>query len=80
MYEKPQLEIPEAVRQMTERNLDQARSSYNQFMEMARKAQDLMSRSSGVMGSTSSSGCCASPSRTWKPASSLRASSLAPAT
>ena|SRR5258705_3629773 len=49
MYEKPQLEIPEAVRQMTERNLDQARSSYNQFMEMARKAQDLMSRSSGVM-------------------------------
>jgi phasin len=49
MYEKPQYEIPEAVRQMTERNLDQARTAYSQFMEMAKKAQDMVAKSSGVM-------------------------------
>lgn len=49
MYDKPQMEIPEPVRQMAERNVEQARSAYNQFMEMARQAQTLMSRSSGAM-------------------------------
>lgn len=49
MYGKPQMEIPEPVRQMAERNVEQARSAYNQFMEMARQAQTLMSRSSGAM-------------------------------
>ena len=49
MYEKPQLEIPEAVRQMAERNLEQARAAYNQFADSMRQAQDLISRSSGAM-------------------------------
>lgn len=49
MYEKPQLEIPEAVRQMAERNLEQARAAYNQFVDSMRQAQDLISRSSGAM-------------------------------
>lgn len=49
MYDKPQMEIPEQVRQMAERNVEQARAAYSQFMEMARQAQELVARSSGVM-------------------------------
>jgi phasin len=49
MYDKPQMEIPEQVRQLAERNVEQARSAYNQFMDMARQAQNLISRSSGAM-------------------------------
>jgi phasin len=49
MYEKPQLEIPEAVRQMAERNLEQARAAYNQFVDLMRQAQDLITKSSGAM-------------------------------
>jgi phasin len=52
MYDKPQLEIPEAVRQMTERNVDQARSAYNQFMDMARQVQNLVAKASGSMAET----------------------------
>lgn len=47
---KPEnLEVPEAVRQMAEKNVEQARGAYDQFMDMARKAQDLMSQSSGAV-------------------------------
>lgn len=49
MNDKPQFEIPEAVREMAERNVDQARSAYTQFMDMARKAQDAVSKSQGAM-------------------------------
>lgn len=49
MQAKPQMEIPEQVRQMAERNVEQARSAYNQFMDMARQVQDLVSKSSGAM-------------------------------
>jgi phasin len=49
MYDKPQFEIPEAVRDMAERNVEQARSAYTQFMDMARKAQDAVSKSQGAM-------------------------------
>ena len=52
MYDKPQLEIPEAVRQMAERNLEQVRTAYSQFIEMARKAQDMVAKSSGAMTET----------------------------
>lgn len=44
-----QLEIPEAVRQLAERNVDQARSAYNQFMDMARQAQNMVASASGSM-------------------------------
>ena len=36
MADLPQFEIPEAMRDMAERNVDQARSAYGQFLEMAR--------------------------------------------
>lgn len=49
MQAKPQMEIPEQVRDMAERNVEQARSAYNQFMDMARQVQDLMNKSSGAM-------------------------------
>ena len=49
MQAKPQMEIPEQVREMAERNVEQARSAYSQFMDMARQIQDLMSKSSGAM-------------------------------
>ncbi len=49
MYEKAQFEIPEAVRELAERNVEQARSAYSQFMDMARKAQDAVTKSQGAM-------------------------------
>lgn len=49
MYEKASFEIPEAVRDMAERNVEQARSAYDQFMEMARRAQEMVSKSQGSM-------------------------------
>jgi phasin len=49
MYEKPQFEIPETVRELAERNVEQARSAYSQFMDMARQAQSMVSKSQGVM-------------------------------
>ncbi len=49
MYDKPQMEIPEQVRQLAERNVEQARSAYSQFMDMARQAQNAMSKQSGAM-------------------------------
>ena len=45
MHDKPQLEIPEPVRELAERNVEQVRSAYNQFMEMARQAQELVAKS-----------------------------------
>jgi phasin len=49
MFEKTPLEIPEQVREMAERNVEQTRAAYQQFMDAARQAQDLVSRSQGAM-------------------------------
>jgi phasin len=49
MYEKQQFEIPESVRELAERNVEQARLAYNQFMDMARKAQEAVKKSQGAM-------------------------------
>ena len=49
MTDKPQMEIPDAMREMAERNVEQARSSYNQFMEMTRQAQQMVAKSQGAM-------------------------------
>jgi phasin len=49
MYDKPGYEIPEAMRQMAEQNVDQARTAYNQFLDIVRKAQEMMTQSSGAM-------------------------------
>lgn len=51
MYDKPQFEIPEGVRELAERNVEQARSAYNQFMEMARRVQESLAKSQGAMAS-----------------------------
>jgi phasin len=52
-YKGPQMEIPDAVRQAAERNVEQSRTAYTQFMNMAKQAQDLVTKSSGTMTETS---------------------------
>lgn len=49
MYDKPQMEIPQAVRDLAERNVEQARSAYAQFLDMAHKAQSMVQQSQGAM-------------------------------
>lgn len=49
MATTPNIEVPEALRQMAEQNVAQARQAYDQFMNMARQAQDMMNQSTGVM-------------------------------
>lgn len=49
MFEKPTMEIPDAVREMAERNVEQTRAAYGQFMDMARQAQSMMTKSQGAM-------------------------------
>lgn len=49
MAETPPFEIPPQMRDLAEKNVEQARQAYGQFMEMALKAQDMMVRSSGAM-------------------------------
>jgi phasin len=49
MADQPQFEIPDAVRELAERNVEQARAAYNQFLDMARQTQDLVAKSSDVM-------------------------------
>lgn len=52
MTDKPAMEIPAAMREMAERNVDQARSAYTQFMDMARQAQDMVAKSSDAMATS----------------------------
>jgi phasin len=52
MPQMPPMEIPEPVRQLAERNVEQSRSAYMQFVEMARRAQDMVTKSSGTMTQT----------------------------
>jgi len=52
MSDKPQFEFPEAVRELAERNVEQARNAYNQFLDMARKVQDTLATSQGAMTSS----------------------------
>ncbi len=48
MADTPQFEIPPPMRDLAEQNVRQARQAYDQFVDMAKKAQDLMARSSGA--------------------------------
>lgn len=52
MADKPAMEIPAAVREMAERNVEQTRAAYTKFLEMARQAQDMVSKSSDAMQSS----------------------------
>jgi phasin len=47
MFEKPSAEIPAAIREMAERNVEQSRAAYAQFLTMARQAQEMMTQSQG---------------------------------
>jgi phasin len=47
MFDKPSMEIPAAVREIAERNVEQTRSAYGQFLTLAHQAQDLMMKSQG---------------------------------
>jgi len=49
MSKSPNLEVPDSVRKMAEQNVEQARRAYDEFMEMARKAQDMMGSPAGGM-------------------------------
>jgi phasin len=48
MADTPQFEIPPQMRDLAEQNVNQARQAYNQFLDMAKQAQDMMTRSSGA--------------------------------
>lgn len=52
MTDKPAMEIPAAMREMAERSVEQARSAYTQFMDMARQAQDMVAKSSDAMATS----------------------------
>lgn len=49
MADKTPFEIPEPMRELAEKNVEQARQAYNQFMDMAKQAQDMMAKSSGAV-------------------------------
>lgn len=44
-----QFGIPDAMRELAERNVDQARQAYDQLMDVARQAQDMVSNSQEAM-------------------------------
>jgi phasin len=52
MADNPSFEIPAAMRELAERNIEQARTAYGQFMEMARQAQDLVTKSSDAVAAS----------------------------
>ena len=52
MPTKGQFEIPEAMRELAERNVDQARAAYSQFSEMAEKAQSMAASSTDAVASS----------------------------
>lgn len=49
MTDKTQFEIPAAMRDMAERNVEQTRTAYTQLLDMMRQAQDVVSKSAGAM-------------------------------
>ena len=50
MADMPKFEIPDAVRDMAERNVEQVRGAYDQMLAMARQTQEALMRSAGAMG------------------------------
>lgn len=49
MFEAPQFSIPEPVRELAERNVEQARAAYSQFLEMAHQARQMAEQSQGAL-------------------------------
>ena len=50
MADKGDFEIPESLREMTQKSVDQARQAYEQLMAQSRQAQEMMTRSTAAMG------------------------------
>ncbi len=46
MADIPKMEIPDSVRQMAEKNIEQARAAYGQVLDMVQKSQETFGRSS----------------------------------
>lgn len=49
MPDMPKFDIPDTMREMAERNVEQARGAYDQFMSIARQAQEMVVKSSGAV-------------------------------
>ncbi|MFV0295647.1 MAG: phasin family protein [Hyphomicrobiaceae bacterium] len=49
MSDKIPFEIPGPMRELAEQNVKQAQQAYSQFMDMARKAQEMLVQSQGTM-------------------------------
>ena len=49
MTQTPKFEIPDAVREMAERNAQQMRAAYSQFLDMTKQAQEALTKSSGAV-------------------------------
>lgn len=49
MNSPEQFEIPNNMREMAERSIEQARQAYAQFMDVARQANDMMTKSQEAM-------------------------------
>lgn len=49
MFEAPLLEVPQAVREMAEKNVAQVRQAYEQFSSMLQQAQEAVVKSQGAM-------------------------------
>ena len=52
MIDKGQFEIPDTVRELAERNVEQARAAYGQINQITQQAQEMMARSLGAMAAT----------------------------
>lgn len=51
MQYTPEFEIPSNVREMAARSVDQAKDAYGRFVDAARQAQDVVSKSTEVFAS-----------------------------
>lgn len=51
MTDTPEFEIPEQMRDFAQKSVSQSQEAYNKFMEAARNAQDVVSKSSEAMTS-----------------------------
>ncbi len=49
MADMPPFEIPAPMRELAEKNVEQARQAYGQFLDVAKKAQEMVTRSQGAV-------------------------------
>ena len=52
MPDMPKMDIPDSMRAAAEKNIEQARTAYAQLLDMMRKSQDQLTRSSEAMTET----------------------------